>query len=691
MKPIRDKLTVIARGTEAALVLTPLLALALFSATSCGGTAATLATEDKDLVVIRRDDTGDPKSIDPHIAGDVVSSKHCGMAYECLLQYDYLKRPPTLIPSLAAEMPVYDAATTSYTFKLRDDVYFSDDRCWHPDASGKKYRDEGESLQETRGKGRKLNAHDIVYSFKRLAALPDSGGFWVIEGQIKGLDEFRNKALDLAGEGPSEDPEQKWREHLNDAPVEGLKVIDDRTVRVTLNKPYPQFLYAITLSYGAAVAREAAEYYDKDFFRKPVGTGPFILKRWKQNWEVVWVRNPNFRPEFFPTSDAPEDAPYKPLMGKKLPIADVIHFRIIAESQASFLSFLAGNLDVSGLDKDQFDKAISPQQEVTSDLAEKNIKLQRYAEATIHYISFNMNDTTVGTPAGEKGRAIRRAMALAFPREDYIARYLNNRGSPAPQLVPPGMKGHQPSNNMPSQRHDPEAARKVLQDAGFDVKPKGTAFEAVDPATGKPVTITVSFRSTAETTKQYATFLASAAAQAGIVVQPELLTFSEFLKRQDDGKGQAYDAGWVMDYPDAQNMLQLLYGPNKPPGINSAAYASAEYDRLYEEMAVLDDNVPEQLARKLELIEQMHKVLEQDVPWVLIEYRVIYALYHDWHLISKPNEFAYTYYKFWYSDSARRSEMAAQWSSAPVWPGLVIGLILLVPVGLVGMKIVRQN
>jgi ABC-type transport system substrate-binding protein len=377
-------------------------------------------------------------------------------------------------------------------------------------------------------------------------------------------------------------------------------------------------------------------------------------------------------------------------MGKRLPIADVIHFRIIAESQASFLSFLAGGLDVSGLDKDQFDKAISPQQEVTPQLDEKNIKLQRYAEATIHYISFNMNDTTVGTPAGEKGRAIRRAMALGFPREDYISRYLNNRGSAAEQVVPPGMKGHQPSNRMPSQHYDAAAGRKVLQNGGFEVRTKGTAFEAIDPATGKPVTITVSFRSTAETTKQYATFLASAAAQVGIIVQPELLTFSELLKRQDDGKGQAYDAGWVMDYPDAQNMLQLLYGPNKPPGINSAAYASAEYDRLYEEMSVLDDNIEVQLARKLFLIEKMHAVLEHDTPWVLIEYRVIYALYHDWHLISKPNEFAYTYYKFWYSDSNRRSEMAAQWNSAPVLPALILILLTMIPVVLVGLKIARQ-
>ncbi len=657
----------------------------------CGSMAESNATEDEGLVVVRRDESGDPKSMDPHTAGDVVSSRHTGMAYETLLQYDYLERPARLVPCLAAELPTYDESTLTYTFKLRDDVYFQDDRCFHADAQGKTYRQEGESAQSTKGKGRKLVAGDMVYSMKRLAALPESGGFWVVEGQIKGLDDFRNQALKLSKEGPPEDPDRDWRKHLNEAVVSGLKAVDDRTFQVTLNHPYPQFLYAITLSYGAAVAREAVEYYDKDLFRKPVGTGPFILSRWQQNWEIVWVRNPQFRKEYFPTSDKLEHARFKPLMGKQLPLADKVDFRIIKESQASFLSFLAGNLDVSGIDKDQFDAAITPTQEVTPALLEKGIRLQRYEEPTIHYISFNMNDATIGEPAGAKGRAIRAAISLCIDRDDYIRRYLNGRGSPAGQLVPPSVLGYIKDYYMPSQVFDAGKGRQVLKDAGFDVKPRGTAFEAVDPATGKPISITVSFRSNSESTKQYATFLANAASQVGISVQPELLTFSEFLKRQDDGAGQAYDAGWVMDYPDSQNMLQLLYGPNKPPGINSAAYNSPEYNRLYEEMAKLNDADPAELDRKVGLIEKMNQQLDKDVPWALLEFRVIYGLYHKWYSPPEPNPFAYTYLKFAYSDTPLRSESAKQWTQSPFLPGFLMFLLLIVPVGLVGLKVIRQN
>ena len=137
-----------------------------------------------------------------------------------------------LIPALAAETPTYDADELSYTVKLRKDIFFQDDRCFHEDARGKSYRDsdEGEGEQGQQGQGRNLVAEDIAYSFKRLAALPDSGGFWVIEGQIKGLDEFRNEALKLSKEGrrktrtscgASISTTQRWQ---------GWKVIDDYTI-----------------------------------------------------------------------------------------------------------------------------------------------------------------------------------------------------------------------------------------------------------------------------------------------------------------------------------------------------------------------------------------------------------------------------------------------------------------------------
>lgn len=664
--------------------------LALLATTGCGGTASSLAAQDEGLTVVRRTEAEDPKSIDPHKTGDVISSRHAGMAYECLYQYDYLERPAKLIPCLAVDYPEFDIATNTYTFTLRDDVYFSDDRCFHADAAGKNFEQEGPSRQSEKGKGRKLTAHDMVYSFKRLAALPDSEGFWVIEGKVAGLDAFHSQAIGLKGKSEGTDPDAQWRAKL-DEPVSGLKALDDRTFVVTLTENYPQFLYAISMSYGAAVAREACDYYEKELARHAVGTGPFILKKWRFSSEIVWERNPNFREEFFPTSEKPEHAKYRPFMGKRLPIADQVSFRIIKESQTDFLEFRQGNLDVAGLDKDQFSAAVTPQSEVTPALAEQGIELMKYAEPTISYISFNMNDPVVGTKGGDKALAIRRALALCVDRDDHIRRYLNGRGEPSQQLVPPGTWGHQDSNAMGSQVYDPARGRKVLQDAGFRVEPAGeNLFKATDPATGKQVVVNILLRRNDAAAGDYAMFLKTCGDKVGLLVQCERMTFSEFLKRQNEGTGQAYDAGWVMDYPDAQNMLQLLYGPNKPPGINSASYASPEYDRLYKEMAVLDETVPEQKQRKAELIRLMHIELERDVPWVVLNFRKVYSLYHSWYTPAEPNPFAYTYIKFAHSDTPQRATKATSWAKMPLWPAAMMAILMLIPATMMITRVVRQ-
>ena len=103
------------KWTVSISTLTALCACAatLAIAPGCGGTAVTLAAEDEGLVVIRRSEDEDPKSVDPHKTGDVVSSRHAGMTYECLFQYDFLERPAKLVPSLAASMPDFDAATNT--------------------------------------------------------------------------------------------------------------------------------------------------------------------------------------------------------------------------------------------------------------------------------------------------------------------------------------------------------------------------------------------------------------------------------------------------------------------------------------------------------------------------------------------------------------------------------------------------
>ncbi len=685
------------------LQLAPMAALLLLAATvtpGCGGTSATLASEDEGMIVVRRSESGDLKSIDPQIAGDVISSLNCGMAYDTLLQYDYIKRPAELVPNVTTGMPKYSADSLTVTFTLRDDVYFQDNRCFHANAKGKTYRSEGIGSQDDKAAGRKLVASDFVYSFKRLAALPDSNGFWVLEGMVEGLDEFRGASFKLLDTGPADDPGKPWREHLRTAAVSGLQAPDDRTFVVKLRQKYPQFLYAITLSYGAAVPFEAAEYYGRDFFRMPCGSGPYILKSWKPNWEIVWERNPKFREEYFPKSDAPQDARFKPLMGKRLPIADRIDTVFIKESQPRYLKFLAGELDMSGIDKDQFSAAVSPQSEVTPALAAKGIYLRAWEDPTLDYMAFNLRDSLVGLqgndPArkkqAERARAIRVAVSMSIDREDYIRRYLNGRGSPALQLVPPGIPGYEKRFDMETQKFNPVAGRKALEAAGFKLEGSGDGpYRALDPDTGQQVSVTICLRSTAASAFDEARFYKSSGDRVGVQINAEPLTFAEFQKRQDEGKGQAFDSGWVMDYPDAQNMMQLLYGGNIATGLNHTFYDDPEFNKYYERLRLLEDPVPAEHTEKMELLAKMYKVLDRDVPWVMINFRKTFALYNPWYLAPEPNEFAYSYGKFWFSDTPRRTEMAATRSKTVIWPALLLGLVLLIPSAFMVARIVRAQ
>jgi oligopeptide transport system substrate-binding protein len=113
-------------------------------------------------------------------------------------------------------------------------------------------------------------------------------------------------------------------------------------------------------------------------------------------------------------------------------------------------------------------------------------------------------------------------------------------------------------------------------------------------------------------------------AAIGIKVTVESCTWPEYLERMQARKFQIVGASWMADYPDPENFLQLLYGPNKPPGENNASYYNAEYDRLFEQAAVLSDG-PERTA----LIERMKHIVAEDAPWIFVIHRQAAVLSYE--------------------------------------------------------------
>ncbi len=516
------------------------------------------------------------KTLDPAQASDSYSIQSQQLVYETLYEYKYLARPYDVEPCLARSMPEVTPDGLVYTIPVRTDVSFADD----PAFPG--------------GKGRRMTAHDFVYSIKRLADVrTQTYGWWVFDGKIKGLDDFR-----AASESLPPLPDSLYPA-LYDREIEGLRALDDSTVRIELTRPYPYFKYILAMPYAAVVAREAVEYYGEEFRSHPVGTGPYKLEKWRRGLRLSFVRNPGYRHGVYPSEGEPEDSAAGLLAdaGKPLPFIDRVELYVFNESQPMWLNFLRGNLDRAAIPKDNYAQAVVPGQGLQREFLDRGIRLHRVEELDVVYICLNMKDPLLG-----KNRALRQAMQLGYDVETVLGRFYNGRGVRAQGPVPPTIFGHDPEWVGPYGRYDVEAAKRKLAESGH---PGGK---------GLPELSYLTLASTEA--RQRGEHFAQNMAALGIRVRVESVTWPEYLERVRAGNFQLVGAAWMADYPDPENFMQLLYGPNAPPGANNAGYANPEFDRLYERIAVMPDG-PERLS----LLRRMRGIVAEDLPWIFVVHR----------------------------------------------------------------------
>lgn len=557
-----------------------LFALMLSLSSSC---TKKEATNDK---VLNLAVTAEVKGMDPIFANDRYSSNEVARVYEGLFEYHYLKRPYQLIPNLAAEMPAVSEDGLTYTIKILPGVKFHD----------------SEAFPE--GKGRELVAEDFVYSLKRLADPKLQGlGWWLLDGKVVGLNEWRDKHTEL--------PEVNY-----DEKVEGLQAIDKYTLQFKLTKPFPQFLYSLAMPFTFVVPREAVEKYGSEFLNYPVGTGPFVLPRFTQSNKIEYVKNPNFRDKFYPTEAAQEfiDAGYLKDAGKKLPLVDRIVINVMTESQPRWLNFQKGRVDFIDIPKDNFDAVVTPDQGLADELKLKGIDLMISPSLDVTYTAFN-HDMEIF-----RNKKLRQAMSLAFDREGSNKLFYNGTALVAHSPVPPGVAGHMPDFVNPYATRDVEKAKKLLAEAGFPEGKGLPEFQYDCPSS------TVA--------RQIGEYFKIQMAEIGIQIRVVTNPWPELLRKITSRQAEIWGIAWGADYPDAENFLQLLYGPNKSPGANGSGYDNAEFNELYKKAAVMQDT-PERTA----LYEQMVKLVAEETPWIYGFHRQSYTLKHGWLKNYVPSDF----------------------------------------------------
>lgn len=581
------------------------------------------------------------KGFDPAYTDEEISHTCVVNVYDQLYQHHHLKRPYELEPCLAEGMPDVSEDGLTYTIRLKKGVRYADDPCFPG------------------GKGREVFASDCVFDWKRLMdGHVDSPGTWLIEGKVVGLDEFHAASLKT----PKRLDRGAYQLEEGFPEVPGLTAPDPHTFVIRLTQPYRELEWVLAMAYFSVYPPEAIARYGKAFREHPVTSGPYLVEEYERGQRMVLVRNPNYREEHYPTEGMPGDKEKGrlELAGQRLPLNERVIATVFKEPQPGWLYFESGYLDRIGIPKDNFDAAYDTvTMQLRSPLKERGVVLERDPRQEIIYDGFNFDDPVVGSKAGERGRALRRAMSLAQDAEWAKTNLYNDRVARVDGPIIDAYPEFDPQFRNPWKRRGDETmdqarerARKVLADAGM---PGGRGVPALYYDVGDN-----------SLDEQFYVAFKEDMARIGITLQPYKATWQEQMRRQRESKFQITGLAWGADYPAAQNFLQLFYGPNRAPGSNSANYANPEYDALYEKSLLLAPG-PERTA----LYREMQQIVVDDCVWIFRYAREQWSLRQPWLQGFRYNDIVLKAYKYSRVKPPDRPRQVAEWNPVRWGPALV--------------------
>lgn len=376
--------------------------------------------------------------------------------------------------------------------------------------------------------------------------------------------------------------------------IEGIETPDRYTIVFRLKQPDYNFAHVLAFSLAGAVAREAIEAYGDEAAARPVGTGPFRLKSYTRSSKIVLEANPGFR-------EVTRD-------GKRLPLIGGVEISIMEETQSRWLAFQRGDTDMEYQLSEVAPTFIAADGTLKPEFAARGIKLERSVDPEITYLYFNMQDKTVGGLSEER-IALRRAIAMAYKVEDQLRIIRKGQSVRAHYPIPPGVAGHDPRYRS-SIVHDPRAANALLDRFGYRKGPDG--YRRMRD--GGPLVIRYSSSPT-ERDRQFDELMKRSLDAIGVRLEIHKDRFPELIKLENQCRLMMRSAAWIADYPDGDNFMQLLYGPNTGQS-NNACYRSEEYDRRYEASRRLPHG-PE----RDRLYREMTRLMEVHTVWILADSR----------------------------------------------------------------------
>jgi ABC-type transport system substrate-binding protein len=547
---------------------------------------------------------------DPQQLSDLYSRTVTGNIFETLYDYTYLTRPTKVRPVLAEGMPEVSADFKTWTVHMKHGVYFADDPAFG-------------------GKRRELTAQDVVYTFKRVydpkTRSPSLSS--LDEEKILGLPELAAKA-------------EKTHKFDYDSEVEGIRALDRYTVQFKLGVSRPRFVQTIAdPGILGIVAREVVEKYGDDIMAHPVGTGPFMLSEWKHSSRMTFVKNPNYRAEFFdedaPPGDKVGEAIAKHLKGKRLPLVDKVVVSIIEEPQPRWLSFLNREQDLMERLPANFVTQAIPNNKLAPNLAKKGIQMERVQLSDVSMFYFNMDDPVVGGYTPEKV-ALRRALALAYNSEEEIRLPRRGQAVVAQSLIEPNTTTYDPKFHTEMGTFDRARAIALLDMYGYTDK-NGDGWR--DMPDGSPLALTIDTQGTADS-RELDEILKKNMDAVGVKLRFRIGQWPEQLKAAQAGSLQMWQLGFTAAEPDSGVALQL--GASAQVGQqNLARFRNKQFDEIFEKQGVMPDG-PQRDA----MIRDAARILVAYMPYKIRVHRIGTDMWQPWLIGYKRHPFSLSFWRY---------------------------------------------
>lgn len=438
-----------------------------------------------------------------------------------------------IVPSLAEDWDI-SADGLEYTFHLRQDVKFQN--------------------------GNDFTAEDVVYTFHRLLTVENGVNTELLD-QVKGAAEVIEGSADT---------------------LEGVEMVDDYTVKITLKEPFAAFLSCLTAPGLSIYDSEATEAAGDQFGMDPavtVGTGPFRFAGWTFNDQLVLVKNEDY------WKGAPE------LPG--------VVIKIIPDTETQTMMFESGELDLLDLDfvTDAADRFLETYPE----------QIVQGPRVGITYFTMNFNIEPF------QDLKVRQAVQMAIDRQAILDALYGGRGQVEHGIYPYGLIGFNEGQTKIS--YDPEKAKALLAEAGY---PDGFTMElAADASASDTVTMALEI-------------IKEQLAAVGINAEIKNYDESTWLETRKAGELGSFMSTWTADFNDPENFIYTFFGNEEKTRIRSINYPdTAVMDRVGAARGIVNED--ERLAEYQALEE---KLIHEDAAWV-----PMYSRTHLWAVSSRVQNF----------------------------------------------------